>query len=76
MERDAPGDAVHGGYVDVIIVGVGFSSYVGANIPGKPRVLTVYLGLLGVYRERCNEIAANGYEGFALMSKISQGAQA
>ena len=42
------------------------SYYVGANIPGKPRVLTVYLGGLGVYRERCSEIAANGYEGFTL----------
>ena len=52
------------------------SYYVGANIPGKPRVLTVYLGGLGVYRERCSEIAANGYEGFALMSHTTQGAHA
>jgi cyclohexanone monooxygenase len=42
------------------------SYYLGANVPGKPRVLTVYLGGLGVYRERCSEIAANGYEGFTL----------
>jgi cation diffusion facilitator CzcD-associated flavoprotein CzcO len=52
------------------------SYYVGANIPGKPRVLTVYLGGLGVYRERCNEIAAHDYEGFVLMSKTPQGAPA
>jgi cation diffusion facilitator CzcD-associated flavoprotein CzcO len=44
------------------------SYYVGANVPGKPRVLTVYLGGLGVYRERCSEIAANDYEGFTLSS--------
>jgi hypothetical protein len=42
------------------------SYYCGANVPGKPRVLTVYVGGLGVYRERCNETAANGQEGFTL----------
>jgi len=41
------------------------SWYVGANVPGKPRVFMVYLGLAG-YIERCNEIVAKGYEGFAL----------
>jgi cyclohexanone monooxygenase len=40
------------------------SWYVGANIPGKPRVFTAYIG--GGYRQRCEEVAANGYEGFAL----------
>ena len=42
------------------------SWYVGANIPGKPRVFMPYLGGVGPYRQKCNEIAANGYEGFAL----------
>jgi cyclohexanone monooxygenase len=40
------------------------SWYVGANIPGKPRVFMPYIG--GGYRQKCNEVAANGYEGFAL----------
>jgi cyclohexanone monooxygenase len=40
------------------------SWYVGANIPGKPREFSVYLGGFGNYRERCNAIAQNGYEGF------------
>ena len=44
------------------------SWYVGANIPGKPRVFMPYIGGLGVYRQKCDEIAANGYEGFALHS--------
>ena len=41
------------------------SWYVGANIPGKPRVFMPYLGY-PQYVEKCNEIAANQYEGFAL----------
>jgi cyclohexanone monooxygenase len=43
------------------------SWYVGANVPGKPRVLMAYIGGVGAYRERCNQIAANGYEGFQLI---------
>ena len=40
--------------------------YVGANIPGKPRVIYPYVGGVGVYRGICDEIAAKGYEGFTL----------
>ena len=39
--------------------------YMGANIPGKPRVFLPYLGGVGRYRQKCDKIAANGYEGFA-----------
>jgi cyclohexanone monooxygenase len=42
------------------------SWYVGANIPGKPRVFTCYLGGCGPYRAKCDEVAAAGYAGFAL----------
>jgi cyclohexanone monooxygenase len=42
------------------------SWYMGANIPGKPRVFMPYIGGVGVYREKCDEIAAKGYEGFLL----------
>ena len=42
------------------------SWYMGANIPGKPRVFLPYIGGVGVYREKCAAIAAKGYEGFAL----------
>jgi cyclohexanone monooxygenase len=41
------------------------SWYLGANIPGKPRVFMPYLGF-PPYVEKCNEVAAKGYEGFAL----------
>jgi cyclohexanone monooxygenase len=42
------------------------SWYVGANIPGKPRVFTSYLAGCGPYRAKCDAVAAAGYEGFAL----------
>ncbi|MBM4226150.1 MAG: NAD(P)/FAD-dependent oxidoreductase [Gammaproteobacteria bacterium] len=40
------------------------SWYMGANIPGKPRVFMPYIGGFGTYRKLCAEIAAKGYEGF------------
>jgi len=42
------------------------SWYMGANIPGKPRVFLPYIGGIPAYRAICNEVAANGYRGFAL----------
>ena len=39
------------------------SWYIGANVPGKPRVFMPYIGGFPVYREKCAEVAANGYEG-------------
>ena len=41
------------------------SWYMGANIPGKPRVMLPYVGGLGVYTGICNEIVADNYRGFA-----------
>ncbi len=42
------------------------SWYLGANVPGKPRVFMPYAGGMARYRKLCNEIAAKGYEGFSL----------
>jgi cation diffusion facilitator CzcD-associated flavoprotein CzcO len=42
------------------------SWYMGANVPGKPRVFMPYIGGVDVYRATCTDIAAKGYEGFAL----------
>ena len=42
------------------------SWYLGANIPGKPRVFMPYIGGLPAYIERCEAVVADGYEGFAL----------
>ena len=41
------------------------SWYLGANVPGKPRVFMPYLGF-PPYVRKCNEVAAKGYEGFAV----------
>jgi len=39
------------------------SWYLGANVPGKPRVFMPYLGF-PPYVEKCDAVAANDYEGF------------
>jgi cation diffusion facilitator CzcD-associated flavoprotein CzcO len=41
------------------------SWYLGANVPGKPRVFMPYLGF-GNYVEVCEEVVEKGYEGFSL----------
>jgi cyclohexanone monooxygenase len=46
------------------------SWYMGANIPGKPRIFMPYIGGVGAYRKICDEVAANGYEGFAMTAKV------
>lgn len=42
------------------------SWYLGANVPGKPRVFMPYAGGMADYRQICTNIAATGYAGFAL----------
>ena len=39
------------------------SWYLGANVPGKPRVFMPYIGL-PPYVAKCEEVVAKGYEGF------------
>jgi cyclohexanone monooxygenase len=40
------------------------SWYLGANIPGKPRVFMAYVGGFHTYVNLCNETVAAGYQGF------------
>ncbi|HEY0422818.1 MAG TPA: cyclohexanone monooxygenase, partial [Rhodopila sp.] len=42
------------------------SWYMGANVPGKPRVFMPYVGGFAGYKRKCDAVAANGYEGFRL----------
>ncbi len=47
------------------------SWYTGANVKDsanvtKVRIFTPYVGGVGVYREKCDEVAAKGYDGFVL----------
>ncbi len=42
------------------------SWYVGANIPGRPRVFMPYIGGFPIYVSKCNDVLSNGFEGFAI----------
>ncbi|QOZ22590.1 NAD(P)/FAD-dependent oxidoreductase [Bradyrhizobium sp. CCBAU 51753] len=42
------------------------SWYLGSNVEGKPRRVLSYCGGVGTYRQKCDEVAASGYQGFAM----------
>lgn len=69
-EADADAEQAWGAHVNELAESTMYmladSWYLGANIPGKPRVFMPYVGGIGAYRKKCNEIAENGYEGFIL----------
>lgn len=50
------------------------SWYLGANIPGKPRVFMPYAGGLANYIRICDDVAEKGYEGFTLTTGQLAGA--
>jgi cation diffusion facilitator CzcD-associated flavoprotein CzcO len=43
------------------------SWYLGANVPGKPRVFMLFLGGFAAYNDICAEVADAGYKGFDLI---------
>jgi len=45
------------------------SWYLGANIPGKRRVFMPYVAGVGVYRDKCDKVAAADYEGFRFLGR-------
>ena len=47
------------------------SWYMGANIPGKPRVFMPYIGGVRVYRQKCDEVSVNNYEGFQISARTA-----
>jgi cyclohexanone monooxygenase len=47
------------------------SWYMGANIPGKPRVFMPYIGGFGVYGQILREVAEAGYKGFELDGAVA-----
>ena len=47
------------------------SWYMGANIPGKPRVFLPYVGGFGNYSVICDEVVADGYRGFNFSTRRS-----
>ncbi|WP_137723086.1 flavin-containing monooxygenase [Prescottella subtropica] len=46
------------------------SWYLGANVPGKPRIFLPYLGGVGAYRALCDRIADDGYRGFTTTADL------
>ena len=48
------------------------SWYLGANVPGKPRVFMPYAGRMAGYARRCGEVAEAGYDGFVLTPTAEQ----
>ncbi|GAP35397.1 NAD(P)/FAD-dependent oxidoreductase [Piscinibacter sakaiensis] len=50
------------------------SWYLGANVPGKPRVFMPYVGGVEAYRKACDEVVAAGYRGFAFAPAPAAGA--
>ena len=51
------------------------SWYVGANVPGRPRVFMPYIGGFPVYVDKCNQVMTDGFEGFDLRGGLSSNEQ-
>ncbi|MDA0340743.1 MAG: NAD(P)/FAD-dependent oxidoreductase [Proteobacteria bacterium] len=51
------------------------SWYMGANIPGKPRLFMPYIAGVGAYRKICEEVVADGYRGFRFETKKAMAAE-
>lgn len=73
LSRIDPEESAENGWVthnnevaDSTLYPLANSWYVGANIPGKPRIFMPYVGGVEAYTNKCNEVVANGYEGFRL----------
>lgn len=50
------------------------SWYVGANIPGRPRVFMPYIGGFPIYVDRCNRTMDEGYAGFTFDNGVTESA--
>jgi acetyl esterase/lipase len=49
---------------DITLYPLASSWYMGANVPGKPRVFLPYIGGVDRYRKACDEVVEQGYLGF------------
>jgi acetone monooxygenase len=57
--------AHHDEVADTTLVTKTNSWYMGSNVEGKPRRLLSYIGGVGTYRQKCDEVASSAYPGFA-----------
>ena len=60
------GEAVNAAAAETLLPQASSSWYLGANVPGKPRVFMPYAGGMAKYRDICDSVAADGYRGFRL----------
>ncbi|MFE1597606.1 flavin-containing monooxygenase [Methylobacterium sp. ID0610] len=56
----------HDGIAEATLVTKTNSWYMGSNIEGKTRRLLSYIGGVGAYRQKCDEVSAGGYSGFII----------
>jgi len=59
-----------------LLPSVPHSWYLGANVPGKPRIFMPYAGGMARYRAICDDIAAGGYPGFRFDAPVHPETQA
>jgi acetyl esterase/lipase len=53
-------------FADITLFPQANSWYMGANVPGKPRVVLPYVGGVDRYRRICDEVVERGYLGFEM----------
>jgi cyclohexanone monooxygenase len=82
LDRIEPDEKAESGWVqhvnqvaDSTLYPLANSWYVGANIPGKPRVFMPYVGGFDRYKKHCDAVAAGGYEGFMLTRHAAEPAR-
>jgi cation diffusion facilitator CzcD-associated flavoprotein CzcO len=66
QEAEAQWIAHHEELANATLVSKTSSWYMGSNVEGKPRRLLSYIGGVGEYRNRCNDVATKGYPGFVM----------
>ena len=70
IEADEAAEDAWVAHVNEVAAGTLFpaanSWYMGANIPGKPRVFLPYVGGFAQYVQVCDEVVREGYRGFAM----------
>ena len=72
IEATEPAEQAWVAHVNEVAEGTMYTSpgcnswYLGANIPGKPRIFMPYVGGYPRYKDKCDQVATNGYQGFEL----------
>jgi cyclohexanone monooxygenase len=70
MEADVAAEDAWVAHVNEVAQGTLYpqanSWYMGANVPGKPRIFMPYIGGVHVYGQKLKEVAANKYQGFVM----------